>query len=1214
MGKTNPLNIFIFSLLIALGSLLVYSQDSKENQEFKLAVGLYNDGMYDLAVEQFKNFINAYPNTSQGIEARFYLGSTQMKLKRYDEARITFQNFALAYVDHLKAPEAWINVGEAFHALDNDREAASAYERVKVFHPKSPLVPEALFKAAELYRHIGERENAKKMLRSIIQDYPTSKSVLPARLAIGEMYAEEGQTELAEREARRVAESDAPLSVRSSALFSIGKLQMATSLFTDAEATFKSLITTYPTTSAAQLAAFELSKLEQRSGKYAAAIEHVKKVASDDGADDSLQAAALFRLGGLYVTMKDYQNAPKSYERLISKFPKSSLATNALLEIGRVASLKSNFREAIGYLKQFLSMTSSGLKRRALLFAAQAALALTQYREAASYYSLAIEDFQEDTHNPMIMLELGKLYKTTQQDCRKAMVVFDQLAQKFPQSRYAIDAMIETGNCLEQLGDIEGALKTYKEIQARYPTHDLYDSLDQDISFLQQYKLKNRDAGIEKLARLMGEVLTQKSKSELAFQLGEIYFNDLKDYTAAAKQFTIALNNSLDADKREETAYLRARSYHLLSEIGSDAHSLALQPYDEFLRQYPNGKWSDNAAFYRYQLASRQKNPADILTLTKDFLTKHQASSHRDLVLWDQANAQRTLGGFLETVSSLKEIMTTFPTSHMIPNVLLQLGNTYLDLNNPDSGALSWQRCSEHAPTSPSTLQALWRLADLRWKEKKYSEAITLWKRITTEFPYSSMAKRAATMLPQAHLANGDYEEAIAIYENHWQEEQSSPFKETKDFEIVYYLANAYEKKGDRQTATKYYNEYLLNTVIDLNIDTGSNVSNAFYALGVLAQKQGNTKSASAYFKQAALHGRAGSATKDIADLLFQSEQYTEAAKQYVALAQSATDVSERQEYQSRAIVATLRMDKLTEAQKLIVDFEKTYGKTKKYRAEFEYEKANVYYRKQDHATAKKVFEKVADDYEGTPFGPWSHYYLAKMSEVGNKLEEAAKKYENILKKFPNSDVISRVNLSLGNMYFNVERFEEAIAYYQRITAEPQKAGDILPYAMNNLIEAYESTKLYDAALKMTRDYLERYPNEEDIIDKKIKIGVLYMKLGYYDQAVLHFQNLLSEVGSLLEAELRYNIGEAYYYKGDYQQAILEFLKVPYVVSKQGRVDWTATSFYMAGQAYEKMSKFDEAIGMYQQIIDRPGIDATFKAAARKEIDRVKSLIKKGSK
>jgi hypothetical protein len=49
----------------------------------------------------------------------------------------------------------------------------------------------------------------------------------------------------------------------------------------------------------------------------------------------------------------------------------------------------------------------------------------------------------------------------------------------------------------------------------------------------------------------------------------------------------------------------------------------------------------------------------------------------------------------------------------------------------------------------------------------------------------------------------------------------------------------------------------------------------------------------------------------------------------------------------------------------------------------------------------------------------------------------------------------------------------------------------------------------------------------------------------------------------------------------------------------------------MAGQSYEKMTKYDEAITMYRQIIDRKDTDVQFKTAAQKEIDRVKAILKK---
>ena len=98
---------------------------------------------------------------------------------------------------------------------------------------------------------------------------------------------------------------------------------------------------------------------------------------------------------------------------------------------------------------------------------------------------------------------------------------------------------------------------------------------------------------------------------------------------------------------------------------------------------------------------------------------------------------------------------------------------------------------------------------------------------------------------------------------------------------------------------------------------------------------------------------------------------------------------------------------------------------------------------------------------------------------------------------------------------------ENYIARISTATGKPcTGVGDVsgvVRDALNNLIDAYESTKLYDAAMKSAREFIERYPNDESILDKKIKVGSLYTKLGYYDQAILQFQNLIGEAGSLLE-------------------------------------------------------------------------------------------------
>lgn len=1196
----------ILCLLLSACCLTAYSQE-KENSDFKLAVNLYNDGMYDLAAEQFKNFISAYPSTANGVEARFYLGLTQMKLNRFEDARMTFQNFALAYVDHPKSADAWIKVAEAFLALKNDREAASAYERVKVFHPGSPLAPDALLSAAQIYLRLGERENATRIYRSIVSDYPSSQSSPSARLILAEFKAEDGQTDQAEQEAQRVSESNAPAEVRAEALYLIGTLKMSVSLFDEAENIFRTVTAQYQGTTGASRASIALGGILRGIGKTADALRQFRDALASNPAD-SLRAQALYQLGLTYAKEENYDSARTCYDQIIKSLSNSPVYERTLFEAGNVAFHQKDYNGAVQYFRKILSLPLDGLRAKALVRSAESSVAAGRFEEAAKSYQADIDQYPDNPFTPRVAYALGSLYEQHINNYRKAIEVFNRVVDKYPQSPYAADALEEIGRCYEKLEIFDEAAQSYSDVLVRYPSLAGNEDLQKRIEFLRNHRIRNRDAGMEKLARLVGDMLVQKAKANVAFQLGEVYFYDLKDYPSAAQQFTFAIENGLDEDKFIEANFLRARSYHLWSEIDSTVAERAITYYGAFLKQYPADKLSGDAAYYNFQLRARKKSPEEILSPAKELLAAHLRPEFREEILFTTGTASLAAGLAADTLQFFTQLEQEFRNSSVAQRGLLALGSWYAGHNKPDSAIMYWQRGITNAPNGFSGAAILQRLAVLYIQLHNYGEAISTYKKLISDFPYTHEAEQTRIVLANEYFAGGQYEQAITELESYVKQLETSPFDAPHPWDITLQLAMAYERKGNGQKAMSLYGEYLLNN------RASKNAGEVYYALGILARNQGRTDEATYYFKQAASLGSAGSASQEIADLLFENGEYQDAAKQYAQLAQAETSAARKQQFRSRIIVATLRMDKLSEAQKLIADFEKSFGTVKASRAEFDYEKAMILYRKEDYTKASKAFGKVVDDYEGTAFAPWAQYYVGKILEVSNKFEDATKIYNDILKNSPNSDVIPHILLSLGNIQCNAEHYDEAIRFYQQILDQSDKAGDILPYAINNLIEAYESTKLYDAALKLTREFIERYPYDETIIDKKIKIGTLYTKLGYFDQAVSHFQNLLNESGSLMEAELHYDVGEAYFYKGDYQQAILEFLKVPYLVSRQGKVNWTATSLYMAGQAYEKMSKFDQAIGMYQQIVDRSGIDATFKAAARKEIDRVKSIIKKDSK
>jgi tetratricopeptide (TPR) repeat protein len=345
-------------------------------------------------------------------------------------------------------------------------------------------------------------------------------------------------------------------------------------------------------------------------------------------------------------------------------------------------------------------------------------------------------------------------------------------------------------------------------------------------------------------------------------------------------------------------------------------------------------------------------------------------------------------------------------------------------------------------------------------------------------------------------------------------------------------------------------------------------------------------------------------------ELYFRNEEYANAISRYAEVADKVTNDSLKQYIQSRIVVAYFRLNNAKEADARAAVFNKTFPRQGRYAAEFDYERGNYFLRKDDYASAKKFFDSVIQQYAGSSSVPNAMYGNARVAELSEKTPEAIKLYEAILQKYGNDPIAPRVRIALGNLYYSQEQWDPAARQYKAVLDSESRAPDLVQYAMNNLILAYKQLTLYDAALELTRKYIERFPDDPELMDKRVDIGVLYQKLGYYDQAVLHLQSLLDNADADLEAEVRYFIGEAYFYKGDYQQAILEFLKVPYLVTKKTKVDWVATSYYMAGQSYEKMSKFEQAITMYKQIMARPGIDATFKTGAQREIDRVTALQK----
>ena len=362
------IHVFLFFLLLAFPPG-AFAQDAKENADFKLAVSLYNDKLYDLALVQFRQFVSAYPNTQQGMEARFYLGLTQMKMKQYDDARLTFQNFALAFPDHPKAPEAWWNVAEAYVATNNDREAAVAFERVKTFQPKSEIAPAALLKASEYFVRANDPEDAKRVLRALIQDYGSSDVVLPARLRLAQMYLPDHQFELARADAKRVVDGSKDPAQKAEASITLAKALAGLGKDEEAESALNNLIKSNRSTASTAAALLFLGSLQRDAGRVSDAMSSWQSVADDTiHADSTIRQGALLELGDAYLVKGEYKEALARYEK--ARDLKGARGGEAAYKAGICAEQSGLLADASDDMRSALADTSRRVDPRTVLMAA----------------------------------------------------------------------------------------------------------------------------------------------------------------------------------------------------------------------------------------------------------------------------------------------------------------------------------------------------------------------------------------------------------------------------------------------------------------------------------------------------------------------------------------------------------------------------------------------------------------------------------------------------------------------------------------------------------------------------------------------------------------------------------------------------------------------------------------------------------------------------
>jgi|GEM_PF-2243459 len=1228
--------------LILLPNLL-FSQIDKSGSSFVFAKKLFDDNMYDLAAEQFHQFAEQNPDDPKAAEALYLAGLSYYNIKEYQKAKKEFLYLIIQFPDAKGLYQAQFKIAECFQSLNELSAAANAYRQVQVFYPKSSLAEQALCLAAKMFFQNKEYETAIEILLEFLEIYPTSKLYFNAQLLLAESYIENKNYDRAQIELDKILATTELGQFNAKALLMKANLFYASHHIQQAENDYQKLINKYANNRYANEreitiilneAYYNLAKICRLKGIYEKSNEYLYKIS-----DYENNSKVLMLIGKNCFLSTAFSKAIDIFQKVIS-ISDSALILQAYTNVGDSYFALKDYASAINAYKQAIELCEKNSYyskdeqcNTIYLKIAEAHLNLDQPDIAISFLK-KYRTFPEQRKNiDAIDYRIAYLYEIKSRDFERAIRSYYDFIDRYPKSKFIDEAQLGLARAYEQIGNYNQALIEYQNLSKRFPASEYYSEARKHINYLNNY-YQVESVAISNLSRVIQQMAENKMNMVMLYQIGLSYFKELKDYASSIALFSKVENDSIIP--KDELLYYRGRAYQLLNEkiINADDQlqnsylDSAEQNYRFLIENCPESFWADDAAFYEIEIKKLgfDKNESNYYSEAKEILTdfthNYPESPMLDQVNFDLGllvlnNGIKSSVDSFDVYNSFQKIIVEYSQSPLVPEAIYCQTLLFYLTRNYDIAQKRFSSFILDYPQHFKICEAYFRLAKLCALKEDYSTASNYLKEILAKYYYCDYADSAKLNIGNYLIKQQKYSEALTHYMDIYEELETHTKILNNDDEVendrqllqdvIFSIATILKAIDKTDLAVEFFQKYLL------LFPQGKFADQVLFLLGELfdISKKEEQSKAMDYLQQLE-NNHASSALYSkslikLGDILFSQDRCEDALKYYSKASNSQLSELEKAYVHAREIICLYKLGQIAAADEQYREYKKQFKDERTKQAEIQLEKGDYLLKEKIFDQAEKVFEDTRSNFKNTSEGIRAEYLLGKLYFILNKDEDALEILTDLIKKYPNNRILPEVYMTLGNYYYlQAKQIENALLAYKNAIEQKNITEQNLKIGMHNLIKCYADLQLWDKAIALSRDFLNKFPLSEDAFEKKIQIGYYYYRLNEYDYAIQLFKKILPEADIDNEPRIQFWIGECYFGKGLFQQAISEYLKIVYF-SKPAKLlsQYKVTAQYQAAISYTKLGKLENAKQLFQRIITEQGAESVFGKAAKEKMEEI---------
>ena len=442
---------------------------------------------------------------------------------------------------------------------------------------------------------------------------------------------------------------------------------------------------------------------------------------------------------------------------------------------------------------------------------------------------------------------------------------------------------------------------------------------------------------------------------------------------------------------------------------------------------------------------------------------------------------------------------------------------------------------------------------------EQYGIAIQNFKRLTSEYPNSSLRLDAVRGTAISWFRQGKYTESIKGFQEFWEAatEDISYYSPEVIAESIYLIGESYEKLGLYQKSREYYDQVLTDySQTKQSADALYSIAWVDYRLKKFQQAHDQLL---LFVDQYPDHSAAIEATYRAAESLFQMYKWQQAQIEF----QQFIDRYQNHSHQDQNLL-------------------------KQYITDARFRLGECYFQQKMMTEARDTFTYLLDESEKSSLSAEAQYWIGEILAEENKVNEAIYEYQKVIRLYPDSTVADNAQYGIAMVYFNIgtntQDYTEAKTAFKLVADDlNSELSDAARFRMG---ECFRLSREFNSAILNYQKVREDSPYSDDA---QYQIAISYFELRDYQSAASVIKSLLKLTPNTdLKPYALYHLGLSHFNLRQYSESALAFDN--YFTALDGRKLPTTSAdeaLYWKARALFEAENYNEVIMVCNTLIQK---------------------------